>query len=80
MFMKINEYKTVKISPELHKTIKKYCVNNDLKMNNWIEEQLEKVINEIDNIITAKVINIHFPEFKLLGATYIRIPQIRLPK
>jgi predicted HicB family RNase H-like nuclease len=42
--MKLNEYKTIKISPELHKMIKKYCVNNDLKMNNWIEKQLKKII------------------------------------
>ena len=48
MFMKLNEYKTVKISPELHKIIKKYCVNNDLKMNTWIEEQLKKLIIDLD--------------------------------
>lgn len=45
--MKTNEYKTIKISPELHKKIKKYCVSEDLKMNNWIEKELKKIVDEL---------------------------------
>jgi predicted HicB family RNase H-like nuclease len=47
--MKLNQYKTIKISPELHKIIKKYCVNNELRMNNWIEEQLKKIIVNLND-------------------------------
>lgn len=41
------ETKTVKISVELHKELKIYCVQNSLKLNNWIEEVLIEKINEI---------------------------------
>jgi predicted HicB family RNase H-like nuclease len=44
--MSKSDYKTVKISPELHKKIKMYCVENDIKLNVWIEEKLEKIIND----------------------------------
>jgi len=44
---KIMETKTVKISVELHKELKIYCVQNSLKLNNWIEEVLIEKINEI---------------------------------
>ena len=43
--MSKSNYKTVKISPELHKKIKIYCVENDKKLNVWIEEELEKIMN-----------------------------------
>ena len=46
--MKLNEYKTIKISPELHKEIKKYCVEKDFKLNDWIEKQLKKMIDELN--------------------------------
>lgn len=45
--MNKNEYKTIKISPELHKKIKTFCVENDFKLNEWIEKQLTIIINEI---------------------------------
>ena len=47
--MKINEYKTIKISPELHKIIKKYCDEHDYKLNNWIEKRLKKIIDELND-------------------------------
>lgn len=40
------DYKTLKISPELHKKIKDYCKKEGLIMNVWIEKQLEKIIIE----------------------------------
>jgi len=46
--MKLNEYKTIKISPKLHKELKKYCIENDFKLSNWIEIELKKVLNLID--------------------------------
>jgi predicted HicB family RNase H-like nuclease len=46
--MKLNEYKTVKISPELHKELKIYCDSNNYKLNGWIEGELKKVINEVN--------------------------------
>jgi len=42
-----SEYKTLKIKPELHKKLKDYCNNNGLKLNVWIEKQLEKIIKDI---------------------------------
>ena len=39
-------YKTLKISPELHKELKIYCVTNGIKLNVWIEEQLKNIIKE----------------------------------
>jgi len=43
-----SEFKTLKINPELHKKLKKYCNENGLKLNIWIEKQLEKTINSIE--------------------------------
>jgi predicted HicB family RNase H-like nuclease len=40
--------KNLKISPELHKKIKIYCAKNEVKINEWVEEQLEKLINEYE--------------------------------
>ena len=45
--MKTNEYKTIKISPELHKKLKIYCVENSFKLNNWIEEVLNEKIKDL---------------------------------
>jgi len=47
--MNKSSFKTVKISPELHKLIKVYCVSNNLKMNEWIEFNLKKIINKYTN-------------------------------
>jgi len=46
--MNTNEFKTIKISPELHNKLKKYCKDNDFKLNSWIQKQLEKIINSLD--------------------------------
>jgi len=46
--MKMNEYKTIKISPELHKKIKLYCVDKSLILNTWIENELTKKINKLN--------------------------------
>jgi len=43
-----SEFKTLKIKPELHKKLKLYCNDNGLKLNIWVEKQLEKIINLID--------------------------------
>jgi len=43
-----SEFKTLKIKPELHEKLKLYCNNNGLKLNIWVEKQLEKIINLID--------------------------------
>jgi len=43
-----SEFKTLKINPELHKKVKKYCDENGLKLNIWIEKQLEKIITTIE--------------------------------
>ncbi len=39
--------KTLKISVELHKELKIYCVQNSLKLNNWIEEILKEKLKEL---------------------------------
>lgn len=42
----MSDFKTVKLSPELHKKIKEYCDREGLKLNVWIERQLMKIIDE----------------------------------
>jgi len=37
--------KTIVISKELHKEIKIYCAKNNLKLNDWIEKELKKIID-----------------------------------
>lgn len=36
--------KTLKISEDLHKKIKMFCVENNLKMNEWVEKELKKIL------------------------------------
>lgn len=36
--------KTINISPELHQKIRIHCAKNDLKINEFIEKELESVI------------------------------------
>jgi hypothetical protein len=36
--------KTINISPELHQKIKIFCAQNNLKLNEFIEKELEKTI------------------------------------
>ena|ERR1022692_2771539 len=43
-----NKKKTVVIDEKLHQTIKIYCAKNSLKMNDWIEKELEKIIIKYD--------------------------------
>lgn len=45
----MENFKTVKISPELHKELKVYCAKEGLKLNQWIEKQLKEKINTIRN-------------------------------
>jgi len=44
-----NTYKNLKISPELHKKIKIYCVTKGIKLNEWVEESLQEKMNQIKN-------------------------------
>jgi len=39
--------KNLKISEKLHKEIKIYCVSNDLKINDWVEKQLQEKISSL---------------------------------
>ena len=41
--------KTIVISEELHQEIKLFCVKNKLKLNDWIEIQLKKIMVKNDN-------------------------------
>jgi predicted HicB family RNase H-like nuclease len=41
--------KTLKISDELHKRIKIFCAENELKINDWVEKELMKKIESYDN-------------------------------
>jgi hypothetical protein len=36
--------KTINISPELHQKIRIHCAKNDIKINEFIEKELEKTI------------------------------------
>ena len=38
------ESKTIHISPELHHKIRIHCAKNDLKINEFIEKELQNVI------------------------------------
>jgi len=44
-----SQFKTIKISPELHKRIKTFCNKESYKLNEWIEKQLKQVIEKIEN-------------------------------
>lgn len=41
--------KTLKISEGLHQRIKVFCVENKLKMNDWVEKELKKILDKNDN-------------------------------
>lgn len=45
--------KSILISEEIHKKLKVYCANNDIKIIDWIEEliqkELEKEVKYVDN-------------------------------
>jgi len=36
--------KTLKITDELHRKIKVFCAENELKMNDWVEKTLENML------------------------------------
>lgn len=38
--------KTIVISENLHRMIKLYCVKNNLKLNDWVEKELKKIIDK----------------------------------
>ena len=40
--------KTLKISEELHQRIKVFCVENKLKMNDWVEKEIQKILDKND--------------------------------
>ena len=42
--------KTLKIPDELHRKIKVFCAENELKINEWIEKELNSVLLKSDNI------------------------------
>lgn len=46
--------KTLKISKELHSDIKKYCSDNGIKLNHWVEKQLEIKLKEFINEYSGK--------------------------
>ena len=39
---------TLKISEEIHQLLKVYCVKNKLKMSDWVEKELIKIIEKND--------------------------------
>lgn len=44
----MEELKSLKISKELHTKLKVYCSKEGLKLNTWVEKNLEKIISELD--------------------------------
>jgi hypothetical protein len=36
--------KTLKIPDELHRKIKVFCAENNLKINEWVEKELKKIL------------------------------------
>jgi predicted HicB family RNase H-like nuclease len=41
--------KTLKVTEDLHQRIKVFCVENKLKMNEWIENEIKKILDKNDN-------------------------------
>jgi hypothetical protein len=37
--------KTLKITEDLHQRIKVFCVENKLKMNDWVENEIKKILD-----------------------------------
>jgi predicted HicB family RNase H-like nuclease len=38
--------KNLKITEKLHTKIKIYCAENKLKINDWVDKELSKIIND----------------------------------
>ena len=43
------ERKTINISEDLHQKIKIHCDKNKLKLSDWVEKELLKIIEKYDN-------------------------------
>jgi len=41
---KEKKVKTITISEEVHSKVKKFCVENDLKINEWVESKLLELV------------------------------------
>jgi regulator of PEP synthase PpsR (kinase-PPPase family) len=41
---KEKKVKTITISEEVHSKVKKFCVENDLKINDWVETKLLELV------------------------------------
>ncbi len=41
--------KTLKISEDLHRKIKVFCAENNLKINEWADVQLKSILNVEEN-------------------------------
>ena len=44
-----NMRKTLKITEDLHQRIKVFCAINNLKINDWVESELKKILNTNDS-------------------------------
>ena len=42
--------KTLKITEDLHQRIKVFCVENKLKMNDWVEKEIQKILDKNDKL------------------------------
>ena len=40
--------KKLKITEDLHQRIKVFCVENKLKMNDWVEKEIQKILDKND--------------------------------
>jgi seryl-tRNA synthetase len=43
---KERKVKTITISEEVHSKVKKYCVDKDLKINEWVEAKLLEIVSK----------------------------------
>jgi len=41
--------KTLKITEDLHQRIKVFCVEKKLKMNDWVENEIKKILDSKDD-------------------------------
>lgn len=41
--------KTLKVTEDLHQRIKVFCVENKFKMNDWVENEIKKIL-DIKNV------------------------------
>ena len=43
--------KTILISKQTHELIKKYCIDNTLKINNWVDKILKEYMEKLNEKI-----------------------------